>query len=140
MNVVYFDTSALIKLIRVELDSDSLRDWIDKRQHGDMAWVSSALILTEVPRALRRVSPGSPLPDFESVLGRFTLRNIDEEILIQAGTYADPTLRSLDAIHLATARSLADAAPEQFEAVMTYDKRLASAAEADGLPVLAPRR
>jgi predicted nucleic acid-binding protein len=139
MSVVYFDTSALIKLIRIELDSDSLRAWIDKAPHGEMAWVSSALVLTEVPRALRRISPGSPLPDLASVLGRFTLRNVDEEILIKAGAYAGPTLRSLDAIHLATARGLADAAPEQFEAVLTYDKQLASAAEADGLPVLAPR-
>jgi predicted nucleic acid-binding protein len=138
MNIAYFDTSAIIKLIRIERDSEQLRTWLGEPGRGELAWVSSALVLTEVPRALRRILPGSSLPDFGSVLGRFTLRNVDEEILVQAGAYADPTLRALDAIHLATARSIDDVAGGQFEAFITYDRRLADAATAGGLRVLSP--
>jgi predicted nucleic acid-binding protein len=137
MSIVYFDTSAIIKLIRIEFNSESLRTWLDAPDRRDLAWMSSALVLTEVPRALRRILPGSRLPDFASVLGRFTLRNVDEEILIQAGAHAEPTLRSLDAIHLATARSIADAT-NGFEALITYDQRIEEVAKADGLRVLRP--
>ena len=115
MNIAYFDTSAIIKLIRIEVNSESLRSWLGATGRIDLAWVSSALVLTEV-------------------LGRFTLRNVDEEILVQAGAYSEPTLRSLDAIHLATARSIADAASDEFE-VLTYSRRLADVAKAGGLRV-----
>src|SRR3954469_25264451 len=138
MSIAYFDSSAILKLIRIELNSESLRTWLGAADRSDLAWVSSALILTEVPRALRRILPGSLLPDFASVVGRFTLRNVDEEILVQAGDYAEPTLRSLDAIHLATARSIASAAGDEFEALITYDRRLAALANANGLRALAP--
>ena len=138
MSIAYFDTSAIIKLIRIELHSENLRTWLGGPRSSDLAWVSSALVLTEVPRALHRIHPGSPLPDFASILGRFTLRNVDEEILVRAGNYAEPTLRSLDAIHLATARSIYDAAGGEFDALITYDRRLRDVATADGLRVIAP--
>jgi uncharacterized protein len=138
MSIAYFDTSAIIKLIRIEFNSEGLRNWLGAPGRSDLARVSSALVLTEVPRALRRILPGSRLPDFDSVLGRFTLRNVDEEILVQAGAHPEPTLRSLDAIHLATARSIAAAAADEFEALITYDKRLADVALAHGLRVVAP--
>jgi predicted nucleic acid-binding protein len=138
VSIAYFDTSAIIKLIRIELGSQGLRTWLGAPERSDLAWVSSALVLTEVPRALRRILPGSTLPDFASILGRLTLRNVDEEILIQAGAYSEPTLRSLDAIHLSTARSIAVASADEFHALITYDRRLADAATADGLSVLAP--
>ena len=73
-----------------------------------------------------------------SVLDRLTLHNVDEEILVKAGAYAEPTLRSLDAIHLATAHSIASAAGDEFEALISYDRRLTDAAKADGLPVVGP--
>lgn len=138
MSIAYFDTSAIIKLIRIEVNSESLRTWLEAADRTELAWVSSALVLAEVPRALRRILPGSRLPDYASVLGRFTLRNVDEEILLRAGAHSEPTLRSLSAIHLATARSIADAAPDEFVALITYDTRLAGVASADGLRVLAP--
>lgn len=138
MSIAYFDTSAIIKLIRIELNSENLRTWLGGPHSSNLAWASSALVLAEVPRALRRILPGAPLPDFASILGRFTLRNVDEEILVQAGAYAEPTLRSLDAIHLATARSIHDAAGGELEALITYDRRLADVAKADGLRVIAP--
>jgi uncharacterized protein len=138
VSIAYFDTSAIIKLIRIELSSEGLRTWLAAPGQSNLAWVSSALVLTEVPRALRGILPGATLPDFASVLGRFTLRNVDEEILTRAGAYSEPTLRSLDAIHLSTARSIAVAAADEFHALITYDRRLADVATAEGLSAVAP--
>lgn len=138
MSIVYFDTSAILKLTRVEPGSVGLRAWLDASNRDDSVWVSSALVLTEVPRALRRILPASPLPNFSPVIDRFALRNVDEEILVRAGALTDPTLRSLDAIHLATALDVAATAGDELEALITYDRRLAALAQADGLRVLAP--
>lgn len=61
---------------------------------------------------------------------------LDEEILTAAKTIAPPTVATLDAIHLATAVSLSNAG--NLDALMTYDKQLASGAREHGLEVLAP--
>jgi predicted nucleic acid-binding protein len=53
--MLYLDTSALVKLIRHEPESDALADWLDAQRPA--AWVSSTLIEVELPRALRRVDP-----------------------------------------------------------------------------------
>lgn len=138
MSIAYFDTSAIIKLIRIEAASESLRRWLEAPQRSEMIWVSSALVLTEVPRALRRIAGGSPLIDFSPVIDRLTLRVLDTDTLTRAGEYEDPHLRSLDAIHLATAHGLADAVGDGFEALVTYDARLAAAATACGVRVAMP--
>ncbi len=139
MNLLYFDTSAIIKLIRQEAESEALRAWLADPARHEVVPVCSALALVELPRALRRLATGIPLPDYRATLERFTLRNIDEEILSEAGAFPAPTLRSLDAIHLAMAHSLFAAAAESFEALITYDARLGDAASAMGVPVVAPR-
>lgn len=137
--LLYFDTSAIIKLIRHETESGALRNWLTHPTRNRMVPVCSALALTEVPRALHRIAFGAPLPNFRATLERFTLRAMDEEILSEAGLFPSPTLRSLDAIHLATARSLFEAAAGSFEALITYDSRLGEAATAWGLTVISPR-
>ncbi|UGT90704.1 PIN domain-containing protein [Mycobacterium ostraviense] len=53
--MLYLDTSALIKLIRREPESDALAEWLDTQVPA--AWVSSTLTEVELPRALRRVEP-----------------------------------------------------------------------------------
>lgn len=138
MSLLYFDTSAIIKLIRHEAESAALRSWLVDPARTEAVPVCSALALVELPRALRRLAPGAPLPDYRATLDRFTLRSIDEEILSEAGAFPAPTLRSLDAIHLATAFSLFAAAADSFEALITYDARLGDAATAMGVPVAAP--
>lgn len=138
MSLLCFDTSAIIKLIRVERESLELGSWLREPSRADAVLVCSVLVLTEVPRALRRMAGGHPLPDFGSVLDGFTLRTVDEDILVAAGEYSEPTLRGLDAIHLATAQMLAEAAGGDFAALVTYDARLGNAAAALGLTVAAP--
>lgn len=135
MSILCFDTSAIIKLIRLERESLVLRSWLREAPRLEAVLVCSALALAEVPRALRRMAAGAPVPDFGAVLDGFTLRTVDEDILVAAGAFSEPTLRSLDAIHLATAHALAEAAGEQF----AYDIRLSSAAATLGLTVAAPK-
>ncbi|MDI3314557.1 MAG: type II toxin-antitoxin system VapC family toxin [Mycobacterium sp.] len=132
--MLYLDTSALMKLIRREPESHTLADWLDA--HTPAPWVSSALIEVELPRALRRVEP-SLLADVPAIVARVARYEIDEVVRAAAAAYPDPALRSLDAIHLATAGAVFGT---QLTAFVTYDERLLTTAAAAGLPTAAPGR
>lgn len=130
---VYLDTSAILKLILREVESDDLRDAI-----GDWpGLVSSRLAAVECARALRRVSaPPGVRARAAHVFEAVTLVQLDEVVLRLAETVGPRELRTLDAIHLATALSLGDM-PAAF---VTYDERLAAAARRLRLTVLHPGR
>lgn len=130
--MIYLDTAALVKLIRREPESDALADWLDARP--GMLWVSSALIEVELPRALRRTEPGL-LGDVPATVARVARYDIDPVVRAAAAAYPDPDLRSLDAIHLATARGVFG---HRLAAFVTYDRRLLAAAAASGLPIESP--
>ena len=53
--MIYLETSALVKLIRIEAESDELGDWLDERT--EIRWITSALAELELPRAIRAVAP-----------------------------------------------------------------------------------
>ncbi len=129
--MIYLDTSAIVKLVHREPESTALREFIDHHSGGPL--LSSLVARVETERALRRIDPPA-LPHVPLVLGGVNMVLIGESICAAAGAYADPSLRSLDAIHLATAALLGPS----LVALVTYDKRMASAAEAVGLPVAAP--
>jgi uncharacterized protein len=131
--VIYLDTSALVKLIRIEAESDTLADWLDERT--ELPWITSALAEVELPRAIRAVAPEA-LPAIPSVLARLDRFAIDPVVRSTAAAYPDPALRSLDAIHLATAQIAGSTAP--LTALVTYDSRLGAAATALGITVSAP--
>jgi predicted nucleic acid-binding protein len=101
--------------------------------HAEAEWVSSALLRIEVTRAVVRAVPAL-LPDARDLLLAFSCIAIDDDIVEGAMNEPDRGLRSPEAIHLATARILA---PE-LDALVTYDDRLASAANDAGLVTLAP--
>ena len=131
MSVVYLDASALVKLVVREPESVALMEFL--REHPDR--VSSALALAEVPRALRRARFGAAeRRRAREVLARVALVDIDRRALAAAAAIEPPTVRTLDAIHLATALAL----HEDLAALVTYDRRLAVAAERADLPVQAP--
>jgi hypothetical protein len=130
--MIYLDTSALVKLIRREPESDALADWLDARPSA--LWVSSTLIEVELPRALRRTDPAL-LADVPATVARVARYEIDEVVRAAAAAFPDPNLRSLDAIHLATARGIFGG---QLTAFVTYDLRLLAAAEASDLPSASP--
>ena len=131
MTVVYLDSSALVKLVVAEPEStalmERLRQWPGR--------VSSALALTELPRALRRAGFGAVVRRrAREVLARIALVDVDRRILAAAAALEPSALRTLDAIHLATALAVR----EDLDAVVTYDRRLRAAAERAHLEVVAP--
>lgn len=132
MSLYYADTSAVIKLLAEETDSKAFAAFYD--DHSDAEWVSSALLRIEVTRAVVRAAP-SLLPDSRDLLPAFSYIAIDDDIVEGAMNEPDRGLRSLDAIHLATARILA---PE-IDGLVSYDDRLLRAAAEAGLPTISPR-
>lgn len=131
--MIYLETSALVKLIRIEVESDALDEWLDERT--EIRWITSALTEVELPRAIWAVAPEG-LPAVPSVLARLDRFEIDPVIRSTAAAYPNPALRSLDAIHLATAQTAASVAP--LTALVTYDSRLREAAEFLAMTVVAP--
>jgi predicted nucleic acid-binding protein len=130
MVATYLDSSAIVKLAVREPESLALRRYLRRRQ----PLVSSALARTEVLRALlpagdKAVARG------RSVLQRFDLVRVNDQILNAAGGLRPPELRSLDAIHLATAEQLGD----ELSALVTYDDRMITAAKRLGYKVVQPR-
>jgi predicted nucleic acid-binding protein len=131
--MIYLDTSALVKLVRVEVESGDLVDWLDQR--AEIPWTTSVLAEIELPRAIRAVAPEG-LPAVPAVLARLDRFEIDPVIRATAAAYPDAGLRSLDAVHLATAQTAASIGP--LTALVTYDSRLGDAAKALGVTVVAP--
>ena len=131
MSLYYADTSAVIKLLVEETDSKAFAAFYDA--HNDAEWVSSALLRIEVTRAVTRAMPAL-LPDARDMLLAFSCIAIDDDIVEGAMNERDRSLRSLEAIHLATARILA---PE-LDALVTYDDRLLTAATDAGLVTVSP--
>jgi predicted nucleic acid-binding protein len=132
--VIYLDSAALVKLVREEDETRALVTWLNER--AGQRLVASVLVDVEVPRALRRSQPGV-LGAVAATLARIDRIELDAAIRATAAAYVDPLLRSLDAIHLATAEQLV-ASGKDVGAFVTYDKRLAEAARACSLSVVAP--
>ena len=132
MRTCYLDASALVKLATPEAETDALRVELDSYD----ARVTSRLATVEVARALlRRGAASAGLGDaVAEVLSGLAIVELDRSIGESAGRVDPPTLRSLDAIHLASALSLGS----ELGAVVTYDARLADAARATGLEVISP--
>jgi predicted nucleic acid-binding protein len=129
--MIYLDSSAAVKLAHAEAESQALRDWLGER--ADTGWVSSVLAEIETYRALARHAPAA-LPRLPAVLDLIDLVDLAPDIRARARAVLPVTVRSLDAIHLATALHIRD----RLTAFVAYDSRLADAARAAGLPVAAP--
>ena len=129
------DTSAAIKLVRPEVHSDDLSDWLRERRHGTV--LSSILIEVELMRATRRSAP-ERLARAAAVLRGIAAVTLAPPVVSRASDYADANLRSLDAIHLATAEHVVTVTRKQLDAFVAYDDRLLAAARNVGLPAVAP--
>ena len=129
MSPAYVDSSALVKLIIDEVDTDAMRAYAASAT----ALTASILATVEVARAVGRVAPEST----GVVVALFETLNVlafDARIAARAAGMGPSGLRTLDAIHLATALELGD----ELTAFVTYDDRLADAARDLGLPVVSP--
>jgi uncharacterized protein len=133
--VIYLDSAAIVKLVHREPESDVLDLWLAERL-GEPR-VTSALAEVEVPRAILRIAPVSQ-PRVPAVLGTIARFEIGAAVRGLAASYTDSSLRSLDAIHLATALVLAAELGGPPVMFVTYDKRLLTAAGAAGLPTASP--
>lgn len=127
---VYLDTSAFVKLVRSEPESQALREAL--REH-EAELVSSVLLSVEGRRAARRYGELAS-KRAATALTAVTLLALDQPIVELAGGLEPLELRSLDALHLATILSVGD----DVERLYCYDSRLANAARAVGIKVAAP--
>jgi predicted nucleic acid-binding protein len=132
VSLYYADTSAVIKLLAEESHSRAFAAFYDA--HASAEWVSSALLRIEVTRAVARGMPAL-LPEARDLLLAFSFIAIDDDIVEGAMNEPDRGLRSLDAIHLATARILAP----DLDAIVSYDDRLLKATDDAGLASVSPR-
>jgi uncharacterized protein len=130
MAATYLDSSAIVKLAVRETESLALRRYLRRRR----PLVTSSLSRTEVMRALL---PGGEdaVAAGRKVLTRLDLVRINNRVLDEAATLLPIQIRSLDAIHLATAGQLG----QDLGALVTYDDRMAEAAKHIGHRVVAPR-
>ena len=126
----YLDSSAIVKLAVAEPESKALRRYLARRS----GLVTSALARTEVTRALMP-SGTDAVSRGEEVLRRIQLLRVNDRILRAAGRMEPADLRSLDAIHLASARELGASVRQ----IVTYDERMADVARASGWSVASPR-
>jgi uncharacterized protein len=126
----YIDSSAIVKLAVAEPESTALRSYLSRR----LPLVTSALARVEVARALMP-SGSEAVARGEEVLRRIQLLRVNDRVLREAGRMVPADLRSLDAIHLASARELGAAVTQ----IVTYDERMADAARASGWSVASPR-
>jgi uncharacterized protein len=129
--LIYLDSSALVKLAVTEPESAALADWL--RDSSQLVRVSSPLVRVEVPRAVWRADPGS-LPQAYTIVRRLREIRMTEAVLTRAAGVRPNVLRTLDAIHVASAMSVRD----NLTALVSYDKRMLAAAQDAGLPTASP--
>ena len=127
--LVYLDASAFVKLVVSEPETQSLNDALQ----GVVRVVASEILEIEALRASRRA--GHDTAAVGTQLAAVRLLPLTSEIRTLAGQLNPPSVRSLDAIHIATALSLR----ERLTGLFTYDERMAGAARIAGLDVYAPR-
>lgn len=125
---LYLDSSALVKLVAVEKESDELEAYIDGREI-----VSSEIARTEVVRAAARRDAGLT-EAAEDLLADVGLVTVNTVVTMAAAWIRPLALRSLDAVHVASARRLEG----DLEALVTYDQRMIEAGQLAGLPVASP--
>jgi uncharacterized protein len=129
--LIYLDASAIVKLVRSEPETPSLfaflREWPER--------VTSVVSAVEVPRAVRRASRSARDRErAESVVARLGLVELDASVRARAAGLGPTGLRTLDAIHLATALDLS----EDLGSFVTYDQRQGDAARRAGIVVYSP--
>ena len=129
---VYLDTSALAKLVVAEHESPHLRRWLGERKSAPL--VTNSIGVVELRRLAARVNREA-LSTAVRLLARISVVGLTPDALTLAAEIPPPEVRTLDALHVASAALVSD-----LDFVVTYDGRMVTAATAFGLPVVAPGR
>ena len=127
---IYVDSSTLVKMVIEEAESPALGRYFAEFSLDRQ--LTAAISRTELVRAVAR--RGATVENARKALSKLAFVAITNSLLDDAAALAPPELRTLDAIHLTAALSAPD-----LRALVTYDRRLADAAEQAGLPVVSPR-
>ncbi|MGI8416506.1 MAG: type II toxin-antitoxin system VapC family toxin [Nakamurella sp.] len=127
---IYFDASALAKLILIEDESNALRSWIEERRGSSQ--LTSVIGAVELQRLAARVGQNALTAAMQLIAG-IDLLELTPTALTFAAALSPPEVRTLDALHIASALECDD-----LDAVVTYDLRMAAAAAGYGLPVVSP--
>jgi len=140
--VIYLDTCALMKLVHPEPETRTLRDFLKSRVQ--VPKFTATVVLAELPRAVRRANhdQAGRASEFleaereqaQRLLDTLQMVDVTRAVLADAGDADGPFLRTLDAVHLVAAARIRAG----LSAFVTYDKKLATAAQQAGLPVLSP--
>lgn len=140
--MIYLDTCALMKLVHPEPETRTLRDFLKSRVQ--VPKFTATVALAELPRAVRRANhdQGGRASEFleaereqaQRLLDTLQLVDVTRAVLADAGDADGPFLRTLDAVHLVAAARIRGG----LSAFVTYDEKLATAAQQAGLPVLSP--
>lgn len=128
--LIYADTSALVKLVQDEKESAELRQWLSRHQP---IIATSDLTTTELLRVCRMNVPDA-LPEVMQMLDGLIRIPLSRSLCRSAGISVPLPLRSLDALHVATAMLLG----EEIQAVLTYDRQMINGAHAVGLATISP--
>jgi predicted nucleic acid-binding protein len=128
--VAYVDASALVKLALDEPDAAAMRNWYLENERV----VCSRVGIIETHRAAGR--RGHDPAHLRAILESVEVVELGPASAARAESIGPRGLKTLDAIHLATALSIG----AEIDAFVTYDDRLAEAARAVGLPVVRPAR
>jgi uncharacterized protein len=128
--VIYLDSSALVKLVFEEPESVDLDHWL---LLNDERLATSVIGRVELARVCLRFT-GASASAANALLADLTLVPVTDSVMELAETVGPPLLRSLDALHLASALDLGDA----LTGFVVYDKRLRDAAVVAELPVMSP--
>lgn len=129
--MIYLDTSAFLKTVLTEVQSPALRSYLETVD--DPRFISSTLLTVEARRSVLR-NDATRLPRTDVALDQVEQVEMSDVVLEKASRLPDPLLRTLDAIHVATAVLIR----EDVDVLITYDKRMLAVAAAHGLPVAAP--
>ena len=129
--MIYFDTSALMKLVVTEDETASLEAWLD--DHPEQPWATSDLTRVELLRGVMRRQPMALL-QAQQLITRMVRVPLSDGILLYASTCQPPLLRSLDAIHLASVMEFR----KEIDWMLVYDKRLLEVANLNGINVASP--
>lgn len=129
--MIYLDSSALLKLLYEEPESAALEAWLTARANTPV--VSSELTKVEAVRACRRIDV-AVLPAARTLLSELDLIPLSGGVIDQASDVGGDLLRSLDAIHLASALAI----QTDISTLVSYDHRLLDAATTAGLHCVRP--